>query len=162
MLRKSPPELLPPPALANDDTYDDRPRSSQSTNAGSLYAESAEPSSGRSEGASEMSPLLGPQSHRSLRPEDLEDIESQKPRKRARYTGASIRAGARNRIRGFGVVMNPKTWNKKTIWENAVMSPIRCLPAVIVGLLLNILDALSYGESPLSTIAFSLLTVFKA
>ncbi|KAI1159088.1 sulfate transporter family-domain-containing protein [Nemania serpens] len=145
MLRRSPPELLPPPALANDGTHDDRPQSSQSTNTESLYAESAESSSSRSEGTSERSPLLGPTSHKPQSPEDLEDIESQKPRERWRYTGASIREGARIRIRGFGVAMNPKTWNKKTIWEKAVMSPIRCLPAVIVGLLLNILDALSYG-----------------
>lgn len=49
-------------------------------------------------------------------------------------------------MRGLGAVVNPKAWNRKTIWENVVMDPLRCLPAVIVGLLLNILDALSYGE----------------
>lgn len=45
------------------------------------------------------------------------------------------------------VVSNPKEWpDRKTIWENAVKAPVECLPAVILGLLLNILDALSYGE----------------
>lgn len=51
-------------------------------------------------------------------------------------------------MRGLGVVMNPKTWDKKAIWDKAIISPLHCLPAVIVGLLLNILDALSYGELP--------------
>ena len=48
------------------------------------------------------------------------------------------------------VVANPKAWDRKAIWENAVMAPVECLPAVILGLLLNILDALSYGRSILS------------
>ncbi|KAI1113660.1 sulfate transporter family-domain-containing protein [Nemania sp. NC0429] len=145
MLRHSPPDLLPPPALENDGARDERLRRSPFISTESVHEELAEPSSGRSEGTSERSPLLGPKSHRPQSPGYLGDIESQKPRKRARYTGASIREETGKRIRHFGVVMNPKTWNKRTIWERAVMSPIRCLPAVIVGLLLNILDALSYG-----------------
>jgi SulP family sulfate permease len=28
-----------------------------------------------------------------------------------------------------------------------VVAPVSCLPAVVVGLLLNVLDALSYGKS---------------
>jgi SulP family sulfate permease len=43
------------------------------------------------------------------------------------------------------VVANPKAWDRKAIWENAVVAPVTCLPAVVLGLLLNILDALSYG-----------------
>ena len=42
-------------------------------------------------------------------------------------------------------VTNPKTWDKKSIWEQGVLQPARYVPAVILGLLLNILDALSYG-----------------
>jgi sulfate permease, SulP family len=41
--------------------------------------------------------------------------------------------------------LNPKSWDKKIIWKNAVVAPVGYLPAVILGLLLNILDALSYG-----------------
>lgn len=40
---------------------------------------------------------------------------------------------------------NPKTWNRHTMWENGVAYPASLLPAVLLGLLLNILDALSYG-----------------
>jgi sulfate permease, SulP family len=44
-------------------------------------------------------------------------------------------------------VLNPKRWNRKAIWQNAVVEPVGYLPAVTLGLLLNILDALSYGMS---------------
>ena len=40
---------------------------------------------------------------------------------------------------------NPKTWHPKAIWQELVMHPLRLVPAVFLGLLLNILDALSYG-----------------
>jgi SulP family sulfate permease len=54
------------------------------------------------------------------------------------------------------VVANPKAWDRKAIWENAVVAPVSCLPAVILGLLLNVLDALSYG-----TYFFQLLSQFR-
>jgi len=43
------------------------------------------------------------------------------------------------------VVSNPSTWDRSAMWENAVLAPAAAMPAVILGLLLNILDALSYG-----------------
>ena len=43
------------------------------------------------------------------------------------------------------VVLSRKSWDKHTIWEQVIMRPVGCLPAVLLGLLLNILDALSYG-----------------
>ncbi|KAI6713428.1 hypothetical protein JHW43_004030 [Diplocarpon mali] len=42
-------------------------------------------------------------------------------------------------------IANPKAWDLKVIWTNAVVEPVSCLPAVVLGNLLNILDALSYG-----------------
>lgn len=42
-------------------------------------------------------------------------------------------------------ICNPRTWDKKFIYENGVHLPVSLLPAVFLGLLLNILDALSYG-----------------
>ncbi|KAM7224326.1 cyclic nucleotide-binding domain containing protein [Rhypophila decipiens] len=42
-------------------------------------------------------------------------------------------------------VRDPKLWDRQNLWENLVVAPVVCLPAVVVGLLLNILDALSYG-----------------
>ncbi|KLJ08664.1 hypothetical protein EMPG_15903 [Blastomyces silverae] len=41
--------------------------------------------------------------------------------------------------------LNPKAWDREIIWRKAIVYPTTFLPAVFLGLLLNILDALSYG-----------------
>ena len=56
-----------------------------------------------------------------------------------------------NRLKGYlgrigRTLMNPKSWDKQEIWYYVVREPASCVPPVILGLLLNILDALSYGE----------------
>ena len=43
------------------------------------------------------------------------------------------------------VVFNPKRWDKQAIMSGGV-GLVQMLPAIILGLLLNVLDALSYGE----------------
>ncbi|KAI2794871.1 hypothetical protein POX_a01472 [Penicillium oxalicum] len=43
------------------------------------------------------------------------------------------------------ILANPKAWDRRAIWRSGVVHPLSLLPAVILGLLLNILDALSYG-----------------
>ena len=43
------------------------------------------------------------------------------------------------------ILSHPKTWSPKTVYREAVIHPLSLLPAVFLGLLLNILDALSYG-----------------
>lgn len=43
------------------------------------------------------------------------------------------------------VLSNPKTWDRRTLWERGIVEPVSLLPSVFLGLLLNILDALSYG-----------------
>ncbi|KAL8719707.1 MAG: hypothetical protein Q9225_003307 [Loekoesia sp. 1 TL-2023] len=40
---------------------------------------------------------------------------------------------------------HPKAWDNKAIWEQALLKPAGYIPPVILGLLLNVLDALSYG-----------------
>lgn len=42
-------------------------------------------------------------------------------------------------------IMSPKSWNRRAIWEQGIVHPVSLIPAVLLGLLLNILDALSYG-----------------
>lgn len=44
------------------------------------------------------------------------------------------------------IAANSYRWDRKAMWQNVVVAPVACLPAVCVGLLLNILDALSYGK----------------
>ena len=43
------------------------------------------------------------------------------------------------------IIFHPKRWNGKAIWRDTVVAPVGYLPAAILGTLLNILDALSYG-----------------
>lgn len=43
------------------------------------------------------------------------------------------------------IVSSPKSWDRRAIWQEGVVNPVSLLPAVLLGLLLNILDALSYG-----------------
>lgn len=43
------------------------------------------------------------------------------------------------------VLGNPKSWDRRAIWNATVVAPAGYAPAVILGCLLNILDALSYG-----------------
>lgn len=52
-------------------------------------------------------------------------------------TNCSIRTTAR--------IRHPKSWDSKSIWQKGLLRPASFVPPVILGLLLNILDALSYG-----------------
>ena len=45
------------------------------------------------------------------------------------------------------LAIKPAAWDRRKIWQNAVSRPASFLPAILLGLLLNILDALSYGMS---------------
>ncbi|KAI0203877.1 sulfate transporter family-domain-containing protein [Astrocystis sublimbata] len=156
MFRRSPPEELPPSVAIDGSALDARLRNSRSTSTMSLNTETVEPNTGTSEAVSETTPLIGAQSYRSQSPADLEDLESQKPQKPSGIL-PSMRESAREKVRGLGAAMNPKAWDKKRIWNAAVIGPLHCLPAVIVGLLLNVLDALSYGMIlfPLSNPVFA-------
>lgn len=42
-------------------------------------------------------------------------------------------------------LQNPKTWDARLVFQTVVVRPISILPSVFLGLLLNLLDALSYG-----------------
>lgn len=85
------------------------------------------------------------------------DLEGQKNTVRRRIMGIfgrrqdgstrSPTVAAKAKIKKtYRSVTHIKWWDRRRLWENLVVAPIACLPAVIVGLLLNILDALSYGK----------------
>lgn len=44
------------------------------------------------------------------------------------------------------VITSPKSWDKRDLWVYGIREPANYIPPVILGLLLNILDALSYGR----------------
>lgn len=101
----------------------------------------------------ETTPLLRHQrTNSSGRQNNRPDLESQKPRKRKTWTRGVKKSLAHTKSRivkkahkTVSAIRDPKTWQPKNIYHNAILPPVTCLPAVIVGLLLNILDALSYG-----------------
>ncbi|KAF7545542.1 hypothetical protein G7Z17_g9097 [Cylindrodendrum hubeiense] len=97
--------------------------------------------------ASERTPLLtrvtsaGRQSY-------TEDLEGQKSQSKHPWISGLVGVSHKMEERmthGVAVAVNPRHWDHKAIWNNTVVTPVSCLPAVAVGLLLNILDALSYG-----------------
>ncbi|OIW35187.1 cyclic nucleotide-binding domain-containing protein [Coniochaeta ligniaria NRRL 30616] len=131
MLRNSPPE--------NEEEHP-KPQHSADDDMGDVHTETT--------------PLLPRRSHGPGRgharngSSHTHDVESQKIRSSKRwYHGfASPLTKAKARIlRLTSTVRDPRTWDRQYLWQNVVVAPVVCLPAVIVGLLLNILDALSYG-----------------
>jgi SulP family sulfate permease len=75
------------------------------------------------------------------------DLEDQRPKKKP-YWARLHKASAWPRKQGTEIahtIFTPRNWNTKAVWKNAVVAPAGYLPAVILGLLLNVLDALSYG-----------------
>jgi SulP family sulfate permease len=79
---------------------------------------------------------------------DLESLRSA-PTQHFKYLRDTVVDWRRRSERGFKVLAAPKTWDKRAIWRYGVVTPAAYLPAVLLGLLLNILDALSYGTSTL-------------
>lgn len=145
LLRKSPPEsaLGDSAAVSEDDDDED-------DNETVRPSERRRKSSTRSarHSVSENTPLL---SRRVSHPEGRGsvDLEEQKPKARKAWLHSMVQGTheVKDRLAStVGVVANPRRWDGKQVWQNAVLKPASCLPSVAVGLLLNILDALSYGE----------------
>lgn len=77
----------------------------------------------------------------------IEDLEGQEESLEPNANGkidANVRA-KRQVGRVLTWIFNPGSWNKQAIWTYGVQQPVGFLPAVVVGLLLNVLDAVSYG-----------------
>ncbi|KZL63159.1 sulfate transporter family protein [Colletotrichum incanum] len=77
------------------------------------------------------------------------DVEGQKQRPRKKWLRGlkDLTVNVEEHIvHGIQIATSPKSWDRRAIWQNVVVAPASCLPAVIVGLLLNVLDALSYGK----------------
>ena len=76
-----------------------------------------------------------------------QDLEGQEAQRRPLIE--QIRAAGQNAFERLPAsayaISHPKTWNPRRIWQRGFVEPVSVLPAVFLGLLLNILDALSYG-----------------
>ncbi|KAM5355983.1 hypothetical protein ACJ41O_002629 [Fusarium nematophilum] len=78
----------------------------------------------------------------------MSDLEGQKAQARRPWISGLVEVSHKMEERvthGVAVAVNPSRWDRHALWNNVVVTPASCLPAVAVGLLLNILDALSYG-----------------
>lgn len=97
--------------------------------------------------SSERTPLLSRVTSGGRR-SYTEDLEGLKSRAKRPWISGLVEAGHKVEERmthSVAVAVNLRRWDGKAIWHNTVVTPVSCLPAVAVGLLLNILDALSYG-----------------
>ena len=92
----------------------------------------------------ERTPLL---SHRTAYG-SIKDLESQKTVQGTKISKRTlIIQQLKDRCSAIvRVTTNPKAWNRQDIWEYGVRGPASLIPPVILGLLLNVLDALSYGQ----------------
>lgn len=101
--------------------------------------------------ADERTALLGPASGRKSRrseTHDAGDLEGQRRNLRRPWLPGrhlvpwlnkkSLAASAR-------AIIRPSSWDVHAIWQIGVVRPASHAPAVVLGLLLNILDGLSYG-----------------
>ncbi|KAK3501260.1 sulfate transporter family-domain-containing protein [Neurospora crassa] len=174
MLKRSPPSTIYLPASRSDDGYeeDNSWENGESSRRGSWkHPELVQPTEREAEAADtsdEHAPLLRTTSREARHDYGMvtgsghdADIEDQKSPKR-RWT-TRLAASARDRWDHIAsitkVAATPKRWDRHALWKNIIVTPVKCLPAVIVGLLLNILDALSYGMIlfPLANPIFSSL-----
>ena len=148
LLRRSPPESVAADALASEGAGSEQPKIGP---VDSQPSEAPQPRHGSrpddtEELMTERTPLLRRESSGGESPD--EDLEGQKrePRKTLlNQLAEKARRVGQHASNSFTVATTPKSWNVKTVFQTVLVTPASCLPAVCVGLLLNILDALSYG-----------------
>ncbi|KAK4229131.1 sulfate transporter family-domain-containing protein [Podospora fimiseda] len=169
MLRRSPPKdhkqyILPTKAdqLMEEDVMDSNEEDDDETERGVSRVSTREtrpllPQRSRAEEASELSPLVASRSRESRGSQygingstvsSGADLEGQKGPTAKGWVGRrvdSIRGNGKRVVKRVRTAADLKRWDRHKIYQNVVVAPVACLPAVIVGLLLNILDALSYG-----------------
>ena len=77
----------------------------------------------------------------------VQDVESQRDNHQSAFHNFRTTL-SRSNARALSIartIAKPKTWDVRVIWKRGIIEPAGYIPAVTLGLLLNILDALSYG-----------------
>lgn len=166
LLRRSPPDQRHMPVLKADQMIEDQIVSESEDEAGfptrspGLRVDSPRDDQYTIREATETAPLLSVTSNpswhgygagngngnRASRDHDLEGQKSGPPAPWPTQVTKKLRRSKAQATHFLRVLGDPKCWDRQAIWRNLVVTPTASLPAVIVGLLLNILDALSYGE----------------
>lgn len=150
----------PPPVKASEiskglrkQALEDGPRSEDSGTSSPLVPEVVV-TDGNEPEVGETTPLLPRErlpAYRKVRPEPDDDTEELS----VRYKPSSWNRIGHHypKLKGFRAklqhAINPKTWDYRILAQKVIVEPVSMLPAVFLGLLLNLLDALSYGISTL-------------
>ena len=98
-------------------------------------------------------------SHSNQQYGSVQDVESQ----RNNHQGAfhhfrtTLSRSKTTAISIARVIARPKTWDARAIWKRGIIQPAGYIPAITLGLLLNILDALSYGTITNKPVPVSLI-----
>jgi len=100
--------------------------------------------------ADEQTPLLSKPSqpaNDSLEQNQTHDVERQAGRLKKRTKFKQLLSEAQDRTgNAWQVLKNPKGWDRKVVFQKVIKDPVGLLPCVFLGVLLNVLDALSYGK----------------
>ena len=93
---------------------------------------------------SEQTSLLGKRTaYGSIKDLEGQHVARPKPANRIR---AALHRSQEQTARMIRVASNSKSWDRQLLLEYGFRQPASFVPPVVLGLLLNILDALSYGE----------------
>lgn len=149
MLKRSPPSTSPPQV---DEDHNDKPIPAADGNEDDQEQRRLIITpNGVTIDASERTPFLRKdtafETHHPDWIRGQQDLERQEVRRRVSWPKLRnvVRWPKEKVIDIARTVLSPKSWDRKVIVQKAVKEPFGYLPAVILGLLLNILDALSYG-----------------
>jgi SulP family sulfate permease len=157
LIRNSPPNTSPPIEQVDEEegtTEDDDGWSEHSH--GSMQARLLITPDGLKVDSTEHTPLLlrskSSEEHHPNYIEGENDLEGQLIRRRTSWPKLEklVSKQLKKGRHALKIVTNPKKWDGRAIWRTTVVNPSAHLPAVVLGALLNILDALSYGKEQLS------------
>jgi len=98
----------------------------------------------------EVSPLLPRERLSSPRKQTYDTITDAEQQSSQKFGSWNPLGHQYPSLRDFGsgvwrTALNPKGWDMRRVGNTVILEPVRVLPAVFLGLLLNLLDALSYG-----------------
>ena len=141
LIRNSPPET--PSTRSLQDTYSPYQQSTSAAEGDVPFLTIEDPSTRAH--ADEQTPLLPKDtvSFQLTADENTNDVEGQSECPDS--YGQVVRRAMAKGAACARTLMRPKSWDRKAIWRNCFLEPASLLPAVFLGLLLNVLDALSYG-----------------
>lgn len=95
--------------------------------------------------ADERTPLIGPL-HATSGLSERKDVEAGVKSKPKGNTFQKLSREAGHRVgKTAALLTTPKQWSARAVWNKGVLLPVSLLPCVFLGVLLNVLDALSYG-----------------